>query len=50
MIKVVYGENEWSNYDSSVRPSISLVSGLEYNRGNGSTTNPYVVDLNSLGN
>ena len=34
-------------YAYSVRPAISLVSGLEYEKGDGSTTNPYIVNLNS---
>ena len=29
-----------------VRPSISLIPGIEYNSGNGSMTNPYIVDIN----
>ena len=37
-----------TNSSYSIRPSISLVAGMKYNRGDGSTTNPYVVDLDSL--
>ena len=37
-----------TNSSYSIRPSISLVAGMKYYRGDGSTTNPYVVDLDSL--
>ena len=37
-----------TNSSYSIRPSISLVAGMKYNRGDGSTNNPYVVDLDSL--
>ena len=33
-----------------IRPAVSLVAGIEYEKGDGSTTNPYVVDLNSPNN
>ena len=30
-----------------MRPAVSLISGLEYSRGDGSMTNPYVVSLDT---
>ena len=36
--------NRFAQESVLVRPSISLVAGIKYSRGNGSTTNPYVAD------
>ena len=39
------------NYAYGVRPAVSLVSGMEYlSGGDGSMTNPYIVDLDSINN
>ena len=32
----------------NIRPAISLVAEMKYSSGDGSTTNPFIVDLNSL--
>ncbi len=39
-----------ANGTYSIRPAISLVADMMYSSGDGSTANPYVVDLNSLNN
>ena len=50
----VSANGSWSSnyvlYAYGVRPAVSLVSGIEYEKGDGSTTNPYIVDLNSINN
>lgn len=50
---IVEDGNRSSGYTSGVfgvRPAISLVAGIEYSSGNGSMTDPYIVDLNSINN
>lgn len=43
-----WSSNSVSGAAGGVRPAVSLISGLEYSKGDGSTTNPYVVDLSSV--
>lgn len=42
--------DHYVNIAYGVRPAVSLVAGIEYEKGDGSTTNPYIVDLNSINN
>ena len=42
------GTNATSSFN--IRPAISLMPGVLYSSGDGSTTNPYIVDMDSLNN
>ena len=40
------GRDEFYTSNHSIRPAISLISGIRYTDGDGSVTNPYIVDTN----
>ena len=38
---------DYTDRSNSIRPVISLVKGTKYSQGDGSMTNPYVVDMSN---